>query len=73
MEAPPAESSRTTAGLSSLNARLNDANGAIAAAQGALASLTRQIDFTQASLTINASAVPVAHGFTLGKAARGPA
>jgi hypothetical protein len=63
---------QTTEQVNSLNAQLHDADGAIAAARGALSALTHQIDTVQIGLTINAAAGPVAHstsGFTLGKAA----
>jgi Domain of unknown function (DUF4349) len=55
----------------SLNAQLHDADGAIASAQAALAALGRQINFTQITMTISASAAPVSHGggLTIGKAA----
>ena len=63
---------QTTEQVNSLNAQLHDADGAIAAAQGALAALTHRIDTVQIGLAINAAPAPVAHktsGFTLGKAA----
>jgi hypothetical protein len=62
---------QTTEQVNSLNAQIRDADAAISAAQGALASLTRQVNNVEIGLTINAAPVPVAHstGFTIGKAA----
>jgi uncharacterized membrane protein (Fun14 family) len=54
--------------VNSLNAQLRDADGAIAAAQAALASLSRQVNFTQITLTIDAGAA-AGGGFNLGQAA----
>jgi hypothetical protein len=64
---------QTTAEVNSLNAQLHDADGSIAAAQGALAALKHQIDTVQIGVTIAAAApAPVAQssGFTIDKAAR---
>ncbi len=57
--------------MNSLNAQLHDADAALAAAQGTLASLTHQINTVQIAVTISATPAPVAQttGFTIGKAA----
>jgi hypothetical protein len=62
---------RTTEQVNSLNAQIRDADGKIAAAQGALSSLNHQINTVQIGVTIGAAPpAPVAHttGFTIGKA-----
>jgi uncharacterized membrane protein (Fun14 family) len=63
----------TQAEIDSLNARLHDAEQAIAADQAALRSLNHRVNNSQITLTINAVTAPVAvsnsHGFTLGRAA----
>jgi hypothetical protein len=65
-------SAQTSAQINSLKAQIRDADGKIAAAQGALSALGHQINTVQIALTIGAAPpVPVAHttGFTIGKAA----
>jgi hypothetical protein len=63
---------QTTEQINSLNAQIRDADAAISAAQGALASLNRRINNVQIAVTINAAMpAPVVQssGFTIGKAA----
>lgn len=61
----------TTQQIDSLKAQIHDADAEIARYLGQLAGLGHQINYSQVSVTINASAVPVSHGtsgFTIGKA-----
>jgi hypothetical protein len=66
------QNASTETQVAAIRAQLADANGKIAAAQGTLRSLNRQVSNSQISVTVNARAVPVSrhsHGFTIGKAA----
>jgi hypothetical protein len=68
------QNATTQTQVSSLQAQLSDANAKIAAAQATLRSLNHQVNYSQISLTVQASSVaPVTHsgsgGFTIGRAA----
>jgi ubiquinone biosynthesis protein UbiJ len=63
----------TTQQIDSLKAQIHDADAEIASYQGQLAGLSHQVNYSQVSVTISASAVPVpphagSGGFTIGKA-----
>jgi hypothetical protein len=65
----------TQAQISSLTARIHDAEASISSDEATVRRLNRQVDYSRVTLSINAGAgpVPVSHGgggFTLGKAAR---
>lgn len=66
-------SAATTQQIKSLNARIHDADAAIARDEASLRSLNNKVNFSQISVEVNASAPALAHhrsgGFTLGKAA----
>jgi hypothetical protein len=64
----------TTTAIDSLHAQIRDANASIASDLATLRSMHRQVDFSNISVTINASMVPghpvaPGGGFTIGKAA----
>lgn len=65
----------TTAEIDSLTGRIHDAEAAIASDQATLARLNGQVNYSQITLTINATVHPVVlaphsgHSFTIGKAA----
>jgi len=61
----------TTAQIDSLTAQIHDAEASISSDQATLASLNRQVNYSQITLTINATVLPVSSGssFTVGKAA----
>jgi hypothetical protein len=69
------QNATTTAAIDSLKAQIHDAEASIASDLSRLDKLHHQVDFSQISLTINASSVPPVHpvasggSFTLGKAA----
>jgi Domain of unknown function (DUF4349) len=61
----------TTTQIDSLTAQIHDAEASISSDQATLARLNRQVDYSQISLAINATVVPVSSGssFTVGRAA----
>jgi trimeric autotransporter adhesin len=61
----------TTAQIDSLTAQIHDAEASISSDQATLARLNGQVNYSQITLTINATVLPVSSGtsFTVGKAA----
>ncbi len=61
---------QTTEQVDSLSGQIHDADAAIASSQSQLGGLNHQINYSQVSVTIGASAIPISHGggFTIGKA-----
>jgi hypothetical protein len=64
----------TQSQIDSLNARIHDAEASISSDEAALRQLSRQVGFSQVTLTISAGSTPVgaspgSSGFTFGKAA----